>query len=93
MGEFFMDWNTIVAAVARHILGGIATWLVAQGAMSADPSVTEQFIGGGMFLGTVGWSLYQKKGAKLLDEEVEYLRERLRAHSRQQAQVPQPSVK
>jgi hypothetical protein len=90
-----MDWNTIVAAVARHFLGGIATWLVAQGAMSADPSVTEQFIGAGMFVGTVGWSLYQKKGAKLLNEEVEYLRERLRGQSRGAVlpQAPQWPVK
>ena len=53
-----MDWTTIAGLAARHMLTGAGTWLIAHGLL--DAGAQDNFVGGGMILVGVLWSVIQK---------------------------------
>lgn len=53
-----MDWTTIGGLAARHLLTAAGTWLITRGFLPAESA--DQFVGGGMILVGVLWSIIQK---------------------------------
>lgn len=54
---------TIFGALSRHMIGGAGAAIAATGYL--DETTANQAIGAAMFLGSVGWSLFQKfRGAR-----------------------------
>jgi hypothetical protein len=54
-----MDWTTIGALIARHSLTTAGGWLAANGFLPSG-TTTEAFVGAGMTLLGVVWSVWQK---------------------------------
>jgi hypothetical protein len=63
-----MDWTTIAALVARHALTTAGGWLAASGFLPTG-TTPEAFVGAGMTLLGVAWSIWQKADhAKIVAE-------------------------
>jgi hypothetical protein len=63
-----MDWTTIGALVARHALTTAGGWLAANGFLP-DGTTAQTFVGAGMTLLGVAWSVWQKADhAKIVAE-------------------------
>jgi hypothetical protein len=63
-----MDWTTIATLIARHSLTTAGGWLAANGFLPTGTSM-EAFVGAGMTLLGVAWSVWQKADhAKVMDE-------------------------
>ena len=63
-----MDWTTIATLIARHSLTTAGGWLAAHGFLP-DGTTTQSFVGAGMTLLGVAWSVWQKADhAKIVAE-------------------------
>ena len=54
-----MDWTTIGTLVARHALTTAGGWLAAHGFLP-DGTTAQAFVGAGMTLLGIAWSVWQK---------------------------------
>lgn len=66
-----MDWETVFGLLTRHALTGAGTWLAGHNLlMTNDPSGVQAFVGAGMLIAGVLWSIGQKYGRVLIDRIV-----------------------
>lgn len=85
-----VSWNTILQLSARHVLTAIGLWLAKNGYI--DASATEGFVGAGMMILGVAWSLWEKKGHALALAEATRAYESAAAQLRAFRKPPAASV-
>jgi hypothetical protein len=68
-----------VSGMLRHILTAVSGYFVTAGVISGDRQ--QDFIAAVIFVGTVGWSWWQKRGQVALARETEMLKQQLRLHA------------
>lgn len=79
-----MDMSTLFSLIARHLLSGAGVWLAAHGLVCAtgcSPGqiTAEQFVGAGMALVAVLWSVWQKWGQAIVAAQLARLKDHVAA--------------
>jgi hypothetical protein len=80
-----MDWTAIATLIARHSLTSAGVWLAGHGLLP-DGTTAEGFVGAGMTLLGIAWSIWQKADhAKIvaeLEASLDYWRNKKTAPSK-----------
>jgi hypothetical protein len=96
MPNFDVDLSTIFQLIVRHVLTSAGFWLAGHGYL--DSSAVQGFVGAGLILWGIGWSVLQKNGVVFLAAEKARLEKIVAIYSRQtqqhmaQAQAAQGSL-
>jgi hypothetical protein len=85
-----MDTQTILTLIGRHVLTTLGGWLVSHGYLQA--SGLEGFVGAGMVIAGVFWSVWDKRGRDFLVAEKKRMEGLLGRRSELQAAFAQQTA-
>lgn len=78
-----VDLSTIIQLIVRHVLTSVGLWLAGHGYL--DSSAVQGFVGAGMMIGGILWSIGQKDGVAWLGAEKARLEKLVAIYSKQLA--------